>query len=76
MRCPHCGNSGTLGILQQHRRRQGSRTVNITFFCNSCCIEFTTRNGRVVNAVTIDADGETQTLNVPQTPEFLFAANA
>ncbi len=73
MRCPLCGHAGSLGILQQHRRRQGSRSISITFFCNSCCVEFTTRNGRVTQVVTIDDDGETQTLPVPRCPEKLAA---
>lgn len=73
MRCPICANAGSLGILQQHRRRRGSRAVTITFFCSACCIEFTARNGRITHMVLIDDDGETKPLPLPRGQEKLAA---
>lgn len=57
MQCPSCRSRTSLGVLnRQHRRDNGD--VLVTFFCSQCCIEFVTRNGRVVNVMSIDADGE------------------
>ncbi len=57
VQCPSCRSRSALGVLnRQHRRDNGD--VLVTFFCSHCCIEFVTRNGRVVNILMIDADGE------------------
>lgn len=62
MRCPLCGRANNLGLLTSQKRKTSG--VISTFFCHSCCIEFTTQNNRLINIVKIDAEGEAYRLNV------------
>lgn len=66
MQCPLCHRTNTLGVLTFHSRHSARRRL-ATFFCSHCYIEFTTQNGRVVDVVTIDDDGDTQAVPVTLT---------
>lgn len=62
MRCPVCDRTNNLGLLSSQKRKVAG--VISTFFCHSCCIEFTTQNNRLASIMRIDAEGEAYRLNV------------
>ncbi len=60
MECPRCKSDRYVGVLHAIHRKDA---ILETCFCKNCCIEFNTRNGKLVGVYRVLANGRVQQIS-------------